>query len=747
MQRWPLACRIASTLVALSTAARASGDADLDGLLGETIITTASKGAERGSSAPATSTILTAEDIRTFGIHSIDEAINFLSLGAVTSNPLRSVDIGARGVLLPNDQGNHFLLLINGHAVNEALYGAARFDRGAGVPIELVDHIEVILGPGSVLYGSNAMLGVINVVTKRAREFGGAHAMVETEVLKSWRVAAGAGYEPKLWGTPAELAVQLEYYRQSGPAFGVGPQDVGYDWTTSTPLLYGPNGAAGGGWGGKASHSYYASVPSGMLTFKLKGLEVNVHASAYKRASPFNHLFAPIDSDFDDPNNYELDRSLWIDVKQRIDLSPIVQLNARLYGDTFDYQRFISNSARAACVYPGVATCRRATLGESRWGGLELQTSFDWLKDSSFVTLTGVDGRVRHVASLLDTYDANTGALTDSTSSYLRQNDAILGGYLQQTWQPMRTWSINGGGRLDLDPKYAARLSPRVAISAQLWRGGTAKAIYSEAFRTPSWHESDWSSTTQIVANRLQPESVRSVEALLDQSLGSHHLMFGVFRSWWSDLVELHVLNLDEINLAASRGQLLIDAYNATQYRNVASIDNYGFNAGYDGSLAEGRLRYAVNVTGSIARRNSSEEGSHPLGVAPQFFGNARLSYALPAGWPVVAIASQFVNTRPADRAFSGGFSPAPYAPANVELRGTVSGPLPGVRGLSYRLSVDYSFASRGAYVVGPTQDSRGVLQPSYLVPVDRHSSAELNPIDRFRSTIGLQYDFGGSSQ
>src|SRR5262249_1772927 len=62
-------------------------DPSLQDLLNEPIITTASKSKEKGSTAPAISTILTAEDIRNYGIHSIDEAVDFLSLGAVTSNP------------------------------------------------------------------------------------------------------------------------------------------------------------------------------------------------------------------------------------------------------------------------------------------------------------------------------------------------------------------------------------------------------------------------------------------------------------------------------------------------------------------------------------------------------------------------------------------------------------------------------------------------------------------------------------
>lgn len=97
---------------------------DLRSILNETVVTTASTSAEKASTAPATSVTLTAEDLRVYGIRSLDEAINFRSVGVITSDPLRTPDIGARGVL----------------------YGAARFDQGAGIPLDVVDHIEVIVG-------------------------------------------------------------------------------------------------------------------------------------------------------------------------------------------------------------------------------------------------------------------------------------------------------------------------------------------------------------------------------------------------------------------------------------------------------------------------------------------------------------------------------------------------------------------------------------------------------------------------
>src|SRR5437870_459893 len=57
--------------------------------------------------------------------------------------------------------------------------GTAYYEQGLALPLELVDHIELVLGPGSVLYGGNAMLGVINIVTKSSRAYRGLTLVAE----------------------------------------------------------------------------------------------------------------------------------------------------------------------------------------------------------------------------------------------------------------------------------------------------------------------------------------------------------------------------------------------------------------------------------------------------------------------------------------------------------------------------------------------------------------------------------------
>lgn len=779
MRRLALLPAVASLMAAslgASPAFAQSDTSDLQSLLEQSVVTTASKSAETSTTAPATSSTLTAEDIRRYGLHSIAEAIDFLSLGAVTANPLDTAEAGARGVLLSADSGDHFLLLVDGHAVNEPLLGTARFDQGAGIPIEMVDHIEVILGPGSVLYGSNAMLGVINVITKRAKDWQGTHVAVEgwggpTQVdsahlgqqpasvrsqldlpsgwqssssvgVTAWRAMGGAGYELPILGKTAEITVAVEYFKQDGPAFTFGPQNVGNDITSNKPIQYPlPPAPATGVWGGLADQNYYVREPGGQLHITWGPFDLSVHASLFDRATPYRARYTHSTEDFDDPNSHDIDRSLWVDLKHRATLSAVVQLQSRAYADTWDYQDTQDASEVASCI--GVPlqganpTCTYRARFASRWAGLEEQFSFDWLKDASFVTLVGADGRVRNVGSKIDTLDLATGQPVRSSFGVIDETDYALGVYAQQTWQPARWLGLNGGARLDEETRYTGNVSPRLAASVAAWEGGTFKAIYAEAFRAPAWTETNLATPQQIPGGNLSPERVRTIEGSFEQRFGTQRLLAGVFRSWWSNLVALHELTPDEISAAASAHEINPLVYSGfVQFRNVASIDNYGINAEYDGSAGESQqIRWGATVTAAIARQTDPTDPSGPevpLTVGPQVFGNARISYDLPGELPTLAVATHWMGKRYADRAWDGGWcsSQLPVTPPQLELRATVSGPVPGVKGLTYRLSANWAFASSAPYVVGPAQDASYNLAP------------QLAPVDPFRAVLGVQYDF-----
>ena len=732
----------AASIVAASRPALAQDTSDLQQLLAEPVITTASKSAETAAAAPAMSTTISATDLRRYGIHTLAEALDFLSLGVWTSSNLTSTDVGARGVILPQDRGSHFLLLIDGHAINEPLNGTALFDRGAGVPLEMIDHLEVILGPGSVLYGSNAMLGVVNVITRRAKDWQGGHAIGEWEIGKSLRVAGGTGL---VLGDSAELTFAAEYYRQYGPNYSVGTEQTGFDEIALRPYGYHPSGPYDGVWGGNAVNTPRADVPSGVLHLSWHDFDVEMGGKIDKRSAPYDIVDLSGEAFFDDPQAYQTDRQLWLDVKHHATLSSVVLLSSRLYADTYDYERTADTSAGTECLVYGPSQCRADVIGISQWMGLEEQVSFDWLRDSTFVTMVGADGRLRRVKSKTDTldYDAfGRGVTTHVRSSFdvVDYGDETLGAYAQQTWRPTGGLGRSGGARLDVDARFAAQVSPRVAGTVSPWTGGTLKAVYAQASRAPSLGESYGSGANQLAPVNLRPETERSVEGSVEQRIvGAHKIVFGAFRTWWEDLITLHLLTTQEIVAAEQAGEIgLLNNNIVTQYRNLSTIDTWGFNGGVEGATDDGTLRYAANVTGAYTTYDDGTIAPHPVPVAPAVFGNARISYDLPGMLPTVALAGRFLGRRPADRAFDASFVPPPFVGPQLGLRGTVSGDIGFVKGLSYRATVDWTSSSVSPYVVGPEQSAINI-------GVNLHTPGTPNvlaPIDTFRATVGLQWDF-----
>jgi len=147
---------------------------DLDAL-SSTKVTTASKFAEKLSDAPSDMSVVTRDELRRFGGITLLEILERVA-GLTGSSAFfadRSI-IAARGDQTRTDSG-HILILINGRPVREVIEGGVSSDLLESFPVNLLERIEVIKGPGSVLYGSDAYSGVINLITQKA-EGNGFHA-------------------------------------------------------------------------------------------------------------------------------------------------------------------------------------------------------------------------------------------------------------------------------------------------------------------------------------------------------------------------------------------------------------------------------------------------------------------------------------------------------------------------------------------------------------------------------------------
>jgi iron complex outermembrane receptor protein len=171
----PVSCLLIwiTVLFAFTSATAAAQDLfsmPLQDLMDATVIT-AARHEQKIANAPAAMSVVTAEDIRQLGAISLGEALQMavgLHLG-YTNAPFMMAG-GIRGFhKLP---ANKIMLLIDGIPWSLEMYGLPAFFQ---LPISLqeIEKIEIMRGPGSSLYGSNAMFGVINVITKKTRDTRG----------------------------------------------------------------------------------------------------------------------------------------------------------------------------------------------------------------------------------------------------------------------------------------------------------------------------------------------------------------------------------------------------------------------------------------------------------------------------------------------------------------------------------------------------------------------------------------------
>jgi iron complex outermembrane receptor protein len=169
-------------------------------------VTSVSRKSERLSDAAAAIFVITQEDIRRSGATSIPEALRLSPGLEVARQDAHTWAISSRGF---NDEfANQLLVLVDGRSVYTPLFAGVYWDV-QDLPLEDIDRIEVIRGPGATLWGANAVNGVINITTKSAKDTQGL------------LITGGGGTEDRAFGTVqyGGKIGENAYYRVYGKYF------------------------------------------------------------------------------------------------------------------------------------------------------------------------------------------------------------------------------------------------------------------------------------------------------------------------------------------------------------------------------------------------------------------------------------------------------------------------------------------------------------------------------------------------
>jgi len=135
-------------------------------------VSTASKSEEKQSDAPGILSVLSKDELDRFGGTTLRDILErvpgLISSGANYTN---RTTIAPRGDQIKQNS-SHVLFLINGRPVRETQEGGVSSEFIESFPVNIIEKVEVIKGPGSVLYGSDAFSAVVNVITQKAETTG-----------------------------------------------------------------------------------------------------------------------------------------------------------------------------------------------------------------------------------------------------------------------------------------------------------------------------------------------------------------------------------------------------------------------------------------------------------------------------------------------------------------------------------------------------------------------------------------------
>jgi iron complex outermembrane receptor protein len=567
--------------------ARAADSVDLtsmslEQLLGVSIVG-ASKYEQKMGDVAAAATVITRREIQAFGWHTLAEALASLP-GVYTTYDRQYSYLGVRGFGSPGDLNTRVLIMIDGNRVNDPT-----FDQGPSGPefpldMDIVERIEFIPGPGGAVYGQNATLGVINVITRTGAGIGGAEVAATYEApqaLTAGRISVG-----QVFGNGVNLLV-------SGTDLTSRGEDRYFDFGAS-----GTSGVAVG-MDGERNRLFLASISLGPWSLE------QIYG---------NHLkFDPTGAFLSDPlvpGQYQGDRHSLTQLRFQDNFAgDAVQLSGRAFQGTEDYRSFF--------YFGGVATYAPA---DSTWRGGELRLLFLALPRHKL--MVGVEGQDNpREFQAVDIPSAPASDYRLPLSGYR------FGVYVQDEWRIARSLVATLGLREDYSNMTSARTSPRAGLIWQATSATTLKALYGSAYRPPNVYERDYGDgVTQTANPALEGETIHTIELVADQRVGRELTIRASLYQW--TIKDLITLGIDPLT-------------GLSQYQSGPSAEARGVELSADKTWD-----FGARLRGSLSLQRAAYVGGGELLNSPRRLGKLELSTPLWATGSSAACELQYDSSR-----------------------------------------------------------------------------------------------------
>ncbi|MBQ0958958.1 TonB-dependent receptor [Ideonella sp. 4Y11] len=560
--RFPRAV-LALLCLALALPASADQDAELAELPLETLldlpVSGASRLGSRRSDSPASVSVIDRQQIEVLGLRRLSDVLRLVR-GIDISSDGSYTYAAVRGMSSIGDYNTRVLLLIDGNRVNDNVFDQAMLGTEFVLDLSQVERVEFIAGPGSAVYGANALFGVINIVTRTPGDGGarGGLRLSHRGAVDSWLsldTALGDGH----------LALGAAWQHDRGEA-------VQEAWF----------GAA------RAEGTARLVRSSWSASWATAGWRVNLMTARRSQGTP-----AAPGIVFGDTRARYIDGTTLLDVEHRQSLGEHLDSVVRAFAGRYRYL------GDYPIDYPPVTLNRDHADGD--WWGLEGRLLWSPVAQHRVVVGAELQRQQRQWQ-----YNADI-----DPSPWLYLNDLQRGwrwgAYLDDQWSLAEDWTLHAGARLDHE-LGRFHTSPRLAL---VWRATpewTWRWQHGRAFREPNAYErryhGDGPGSWQLNP-ALHGEQVRADEIGVNWSRGPWRVAAAAYRNQADGLTVLHhdpVADRYQVRNLGARGTQGVEA----DVEALWGADRYhlqlGLNRTMHASPSLGAQTYPQRMAGAQAQ-------------------------------------------------------------------------------------------------------------------------------------------------
>lgn len=472
-----IALTLALARLAAAESNEPSAQADLTQLPIEELmnikVSTASKFPQKTMEAPSSVTIITAADIKTYGYRTLADIVRSVRGMSVTYD--RNYDyLGTRGLGRTGDYNSRMLLLVDGYRLNDPIYDTAAIGTEFPVDVDLIDKVEIVRGPGSSIYGSNAVLGVINVITKHGKNFNGTEASGELASFGTDKERLSYGHQ---YENGAGLLLSASRYRSLG-------QDLYF------PEFNAINNGIAHNLDSDRYRNFFGKL-------NVAGFTLTSGYSNRDKAVPT----ASFGTVFNDPNFLVSDGASFMNLDYYGEVGQRWDVSANLFQGRYFYDG----------IYPNTGAPVTLNHDQSRgaWWGTEAKLIGRLEKHR---VVAGVEYQNNYRQDQSNFNVAPYALLLDDRRSSKRE-----GVYAQDEITLGNGLLLNAGLRYDQYSIVGSATNPRLGLIWNIADVTAFKLLYGTAFRAPNVYELYYTSPgTQKANPDLRPEKITSYEFVIE---------------------------------------------------------------------------------------------------------------------------------------------------------------------------------------------------------------------------------------